>query len=180
MTCIVGLVEGDRVWMGGDSAALTGYDLFVRAEQKIFKNGPMLMGVCGSRRMAQLLRYALTIPDHDPCVDIDKYLATTFMDAVRECLKTHGCGEKDKDAEQAPGNSAFLVGYRGQLRAVFSDYQTHIPADVYESVGCGGQIAKGALFATDHLNGAERVLKALAAAERCSAGVRGPFHVESI
>ncbi len=27
MTCIVGLVEGNTVWMGGDSAGLGGYDL---------------------------------------------------------------------------------------------------------------------------------------------------------
>lgn len=40
MTCIVGVVEGHTVWMGGDSAGVGGYALTVRADQKVFRNGP--------------------------------------------------------------------------------------------------------------------------------------------
>jgi hypothetical protein len=28
MTCIVGLVENNNVWLGGDSAGVSGYSLF--------------------------------------------------------------------------------------------------------------------------------------------------------
>jgi hypothetical protein len=33
VTCIVGLVEGGVVYIGGDSAGVSGYDLTVRAEE---------------------------------------------------------------------------------------------------------------------------------------------------
>ena len=39
MTCIVGLVHGGKVYMGGDSAGVGGYCLTVRADEKVFRNG---------------------------------------------------------------------------------------------------------------------------------------------
>lgn len=178
MTCIVGLVEGNTVWMGGDSAGVNGgYDLTIRADQKVFRNGPMLFGFTTSFRMGQLLRYALTIPDHDPRVDIDKWMVTYFVDAVRECLKARGWAEKRNDQERG---GTFLVGYKGRLFRFEDDYQVALPADGFTAVGCGDQIAHGSLFTSGHLGGRERVEKALQAAERFSAGVRGPFHIESL
>ena len=177
MTCIVGLVEGSKVWIGGDSAGVAGYDLRVRADSKVFRNGPMLFGFTSSFRMGQLLRHALVIPAHDPCVPVDKWMTTTFIDAVRECLKTHGWATKDKEQE---GGGTFLVGYKGQLFQIDDDYQVAVPIDGFEAVGCGGQVACGALFATPHMKGKKRVETALLAAERLSAGVRGPFHIEAL
>lgn len=177
MTCIVGFVEGDTVWMGGDSAGVAGLDLTVRADQKVFRNGPMLFGFTSSFRMGQLLRYALTVPDHDPRVDVHKYMVTTFVNAVRDCLKTNGWAETYLGQERG---GHFLVGYQGQLFHVESDYQVGIPDDGFAAVGCGEQIAHGALFATPELSGRARIEKALQAAERFSAGVRAPFHVESL
>lgn len=177
MTCIVGFVEGNTVWMGGDSAGVAGYDLLVRADQKVFRNGPMLFGFTSSFRMGQLLRYALTIPDHDPRVDIDKWMVTTFTDAVRNCLKDRGCVEKVNEQERG---GCFLVGYQGRLFRFDNDYQVGLPADGFAAVGCGDQIAHGALFAANHLSGRDRVETALKAAERFSAGVRGPFHIEAL
>jgi ATP-dependent protease HslVU (ClpYQ) peptidase subunit len=137
----------------------------------------MLFGFTSSFRMGQLLRYALTVPTHHADIAIDCYMATTFIDAVRECLKNHGFAEKHDEAERG---GVFLVGYRGRLFYIDSDYQVGQSVDGYHAVGCGGQIAHGALYATAHLPAAERVSVALAAAQRWSAGVRSPFHVESL
>ncbi len=177
MTCIVGLVDGDTVWMGGDSAALAGLDLTVRTDPKVFHNGPMLFGFTASFRMGQLLQHALVVPDHHPRVDVQKYLVTSFMDAVRDCLKTHGWAEKDKEQEKG---GQFLVGYAGQLFRIDNDYQIGIAADGWDTVGCGDSYARGALFASAHLSGRARVEMALQAAERCSAGVRGPFVIDYV
>lgn len=174
MTCIVGFVEGDSVWMGGDSAGVAGLDLTVRADAKVFRNGPMVFGFTTSFRMGQLLRYALAIPQRDSCVDVDRFMATTFINAVRECLNTHGWGTKDKGQEEG---GTFLVGYEGRLFSIGSDYQVGVPLDGYAACGCGDNIALGALYATPHLHGKKRVELSLAAAERHSAGVRAPFHV---
>lgn len=177
MTCIVGFVEGNKVWMGGDSAGVGGWDLTVRADQKVFRNGPMLFGFTSSFRMGQLLRYALKVPDHDPRVEVEKYMATYFIDAVRECLKLHGFASKTSDVEKG---GTFLVGYMGRLFTIYDDYQVGSSADGFDAVGCGNQIARGALYASGHLFGQEKAEMALRAAERCSAGVRGPFHIESL
>jgi ATP-dependent protease HslVU (ClpYQ) peptidase subunit len=175
VTCIVGLVEGNTVFMGGDSAGVAGLDLMVRADQKVFRNGPMLFGFTTSFRMGQLLRYALEVPDHDPRVAVDKWMATVFVDAVRTCLKNHGWASKRDEREHG---GTFLVGYQGRLFVVEGDYQVGEPVDGFAAVGCGDQIAHGALFASRAVSGRERVQLALEAAERFSAGVRGPFHLE--
>jgi ATP-dependent protease HslVU (ClpYQ) peptidase subunit len=177
VTCIVGFVEGGTVWMGGDSAGVGGYDLTVRADKKVFKNGEMLFGFTTSFRMGQLLRYAFTPPDHDPRVDVEKYMSLYFIDSVRECLKKHGWAEKHNEQERG---GLFLVGYKSQLFRVDQDYQVGVPVDPYSAVGCGEQIAHGAMFAAKDLRGRERIEVALQAAERFSAGVRGPFHIESL
>lgn len=176
MTCIVGWVDGNTSWIGGDSAGVAGYDLHVRADQKVFKNGPMLFGFTTSFRMGQVLRYALEIPDHDPRIDDDKFLVTTFVDAVRSCLKNAGFASKDKEQEQG---GQFLVAYRGRIVMVEGDYQVAVVSDGYCAVGCGAQVAMGAMYASPHLSGRARIENALQAAERFSAGVRGPFHIIS-
>lgn len=179
MTCIVGLVEGDTVWIGGDSAAVGGYDLTVRTDEKVFRNGPMLFGFTSSFRMGQLLRYALIIPERHPKVDLNKYMVTTFNDAVRECLKTNGFATKDKEREEG---GTFLVGFAGKLYTIYGDYQVGIALDGYDAIGCGDQVARGALYAGPFttLSGRARVELALQAAERFSAGVRGPFDIDSV
>lgn len=176
MTCIVGLVEGNRVWMGGDSAGVGGYSLSVRTDAKVFINGPMIFGFTSSFRMGQLLRWALTVPDFDPRLDVEKYMSTAFINSVRACLKENGWAST-KDGQERGG--VFLVGFRGRLFYVDEDYQVGCPLDPFDAVGCGHDIAKGALFATPHLEALDRVQLALTAAERHSAGVRGPFRVLS-
>src|ERR1019366_6351782 len=77
----------------------------------------------------------------------------------------------------------FLVGTHGRLFEVSSDYQIGEPADPYAAVGCGSEVALGALHATggSKMTPHQRLEAALAAAERFSNGVRGPFvHVSTV
>lgn len=178
MTCIVGLVHAGAVTIGGDSAAVDGLDLRVRADAKVFRTGAFICGFTSSFRMGQLLRYALTPPDHDPRIAVHQFMATTFVDAVRTCLKAGGYAEMTNGAEQG---GSFLVGYRGQLFEIASDYQVGQPLDGFAAIGCAGQVALGALFATrGNDDPAARVQIALEAAERFSTGVRAPFVIERL
>ena len=177
MTCIAGFVEQGVVWMGADSAGVrSDYGSTVRADGKLFRKGPMLMGFTSSFRMGQLLRHALTVPDHDPRVPVDRYLTTTFIDAVRQCLTDNGWARKKDGVEEG---GCFLVGYRGRLFVVESDYQVGESVDGIAAAGCGYQIARGALYASP-MRGRARLLTALKAAEVYSAGVRRPFHILSL
>lgn len=172
MTAIVGLVDNGTVYIGGDSAGASGWSLTVRADAKVFFNAGYLFGFTTSYRMGQLIRYALQPPE--PARDLERFMATTFIDAIRACLKEGGWAKKDNDREEG---GTFLVGVRGRLFTVYDDYQVAEAADGYAAVGSGDDIALGALFATakGRMRPERRIETALQAAERFSAGVRGPF-----
>jgi len=167
-------MDNGSVWIGGDSAGVARMSLRVRADEKVFRNGPMLMGFTDSFRMGQLLRYSLKVPLQEPNSNTDHYMATIFVDAVRECLKAGGYAEKENEAERG---GTFLIGYRGQLFEIEGDYQVAKPSENYSAVGCGAQVALGALYVSKSMEPRNRVKLALRAAERFSAGVRGPYTI---
>ncbi|HEY7357571.1 MAG TPA: hypothetical protein VH590_13930 [Ktedonobacterales bacterium] len=176
MTCIVGLVDEGKVYIGGDSAGVNGgWDLIVRADPKVFRNGPFVMGFTTSFRMGQLLHYAFVPPPHPPGLDLYHYMSIEFINAVRDCLKNGGWAKKEGEKETG---GVFLVGYQGHLFHIDSDYQVGEALDGYMSVGSGDEVARGALYATHKLPPLVRIRLALEAAERWNAGVRGPFVIE--
>jgi len=177
MTAIVGITERGAVHIGGDSAGIEGLSLTVRADTKVFRKQGYLFGFTTSFRMGQLIRYSLDLPK--PKGRLDNFMTTTFIDALRSCLKSGGWARKDNEREEG---GTFLVGIRGQLFAVYEDYQVARAADGFAAVGCGDQIALGALYATagSGLSARRRITLALEAAERFSAGVRSPFVRKSI
>jgi ATP-dependent protease HslVU (ClpYQ) peptidase subunit len=177
MTCIVGIAENGKVYIGGDSAGVSGLDLTVRADEKVFKNDECLFGFTSSFRMGQLLRFSFAVPSRAEKLEDYKYLVTTFIDAVRHSLKSGGFATT-KDGGEFGGT--FLLGYRGKLYTVYDNYQVAAAVDGFSSCGCGDNIALGSLFSTTGKPPRERIEIALAAAERFSAGVRGPFTILDI
>lgn len=175
MTCVAAVVSDNVVYMGADSAGVGGYELIVRADQKVFKNDEFLIGFTHSFRMGQLLRYKLKPPKFRPEEkDLYEYMVTDFIDAVRECLKTGGYAQIDKGEEVG---GCFLVGVRGRLFQIESDYQVGESVLPYDAVGCGRAYALGVLSVTNELEPDKRIKSALCAAEKFNAGVRGPFIV---
>lgn len=180
MTCIVALKANNNIWMGADSAGVGGYTLHQRVDPKIYRVGAMLIGFTTSFRMGQLLGYKLKVPDHDPRWPVERYMATEFIDAVRQCLKDGGFASKEKDTEQG---GTFLVAYRDRIFTIHSDYQVGESREPYDSCGCGEDLARGSLYTSERLKDytpRDRVLLALDAATTHSAGVRGPFIVQQL
>src|SRR5437899_4875919 len=138
VTCIVGLVEDGKIYLGGDSAGVAGYSLTVRKDRKVFRIGNVLIGGTSSFRMLQLLQYALKLPDYDTNTNLDKYMATTFVDAIRQCFKDGGYASKTNEQESG---GRFLIGFQGRLFEIDSDYQVGEPLDGYAAIGCGSEIA---------------------------------------
>ena len=176
MTCIIGLVDRGRVWMAGDSAGVEGYRLAVRADEKVFRTGPFLIGFTTSFRMGQLLRYRFE-PPRQGRESAARFMATRFVDAVRLCLKAGGW-QTTKDEHEHGG--VFLVGYGSRLYLVGSDYQVGQLRSPFYAVGCGADLALGSLHATPRVAARRRIRKALEAAECFSAGARRPFVIRSI
>jgi ATP-dependent protease HslVU (ClpYQ) peptidase subunit len=172
MTCIVGLKHGGKVYIGGDSAGVGGYDLTLRADKKVFRNGPFIMGFTSSFRMGQVLAFKLAAPEPKSDQDLMHFMVCDFIDAVRDCLKYSGFA-RIKDNEEEGGN--FLVGYRDRLFNIGTDFQVGESVAGFDAAGCGESFALGALYASRGKPPKERVRMALEAAEELSAGVRGPF-----
>lgn len=177
MTCIVGLVHEGKVSIGADSAGVAGLDLTLRADKKIFVNNGFVFGFTSSFRMGQLLRYAFIPPKRHPDKELFAYMATDFIDGIRACLKAGGFARKDNEVESG---GYFLVGHSGRLFYIEGDYQVGESVNPYAACGCGQSFAVGALYATHGMEPRQRVELALRTAEANSAGVRGPFHIESI
>lgn len=174
MTCIAAVAHEGKVYMGGDSAGVGGWDLTVRADAKVFRNGPFVFGFTSSFRMGQLLRHALAAPR--PEGNLERFMCTTFVDAVRECLQAGGYAATRNGTESG---GTFLVGVQGRLFQVDSDYQVGESRDAYDAVGCGSGYALGVLHlaSRQQLDPRGRVRLALDAAAHHSAGVRGPFRI---
>lgn len=173
MTCVVGIEHDGDVLIAGDIAGTDGWlRQTLRSDDKVFRVGEFTMGFTSSYRMGQLLRYRLTLGQPDTW-DVDRFMSTTFIDAVRECLKAGGWSSV-KESREVGG--VFLVGIAGRLYHVDSDFQVGRSLDGYDAVGCGDDLALGALHATRHVRDPRgRVLRALEAAAHHSAGVAGPF-----
>lgn len=177
MTCIVGMVEEDKVYIGSDSAGVSGWSLSIRKDRKLFRNGPFLVGFTSSFRMGQLLQYAFRPPTRHPERDVMEFLAVDFIDAVRSCLKNGGFAERNNEVEKG---GSFLLGYEGRLFKIDSDYQVAESVDGFDAAGCGEDVALGAMFAARHLAPTDRLTIALESSERFSAGVRRPFYIETL
>jgi ATP-dependent protease HslVU (ClpYQ) peptidase subunit len=180
MTCVVAIVDGSTVWMGADSLGVSGHETVMRRDEKVFAlgSGPdsMIVGFAGSFRMGQALRYGFVPPEHPDGMDEHEYMVLLFVEAVRERFTKAGFNRTENGVDSG---GFFLVGYRGRLFSVESDYQVGEPAITYFAIGSGAQIALGSLYSTDPdtLTPRERLIWALEAASAFNASVGGDFRI---
>jgi ATP-dependent protease HslVU (ClpYQ) peptidase subunit len=183
VTCIVGITDGTRVVIGGDSAGVSGWDVTPRADSKVWVKGEMAFGFTTSFRMGQLLRYRLEIPAHPEDMSAMEYMSTRFIDAARQCLEDGGWKKAESGRDDG---GQFLVGYRGHLYGVEADFQIEESLNMYGSIGSGAPYALGALHAVVWLP-ADNIYelddwtkRALIAASHYCASVIGPFNLVSV
>jgi ATP-dependent protease HslVU (ClpYQ) peptidase subunit len=171
MTCIVGIGDGKNVWIGGDSAASIGYNVYTLAPEKVFARGDLLVGGTGSMRMLQLVRYNLDIPKHDAGSGI-AWMVKRFIPVVRACFRDHGYIEEENKRESG---GTFLVGLNGKIYLVASDFQVSLGQNNIAVTGSGDEVALGALYATQGKSPKKRIQIALEAAAHINAYVAPPF-----
>lgn len=180
MTCIVGLVEGETVWVGGDSLSCDDHVGSIRATRKVFRVGEMLVGVCGDTRTSQVIQYAFDPPDPMEDEDLVRYLAARFVPALHQALQTPGV-HLPEGAEKT--RWSVLLGLRGRLFAIYDDFQVEETADGFNAVGCGYRTALGSLHTTAGITGLpanNRVFRALDSTAFVDIHVAPPFVIESV
>lgn len=176
MTCIVGVEYQGDVYMVADSSSVAGWQGVATTMPKVFRLGDILIGYTTSFRMGQILEYHLSPPaDNHPGSPVG-YLVKQLIPAIRELFREHGYMGK---AEERECGGQFLVGYRGKLFLVDSDFQVNRSRDGYYAIGAGAEYALGSLFTTvDEPRISIRLDKAVGAAGKFSIGVIGPFFQE--
>jgi len=171
MTCIIGLRENGKTYIGADSSAVGGLDIRIRKTPKVFRNDGIIIGYTSSFRMAQILQF-MDIPQYDE--PDEKYMVTKFIEAIRQEFKVKGFSTI-KDNEETGGS--FIVGVSGYIYQIDSDYQVQEYVDDILAVGCGRQYALGAMSALNKLSPRERILRSLEISAYYSGGVCAPFGV---
>lgn len=174
MTCIAALVDNGKVYIGADSGGSDGNTHSVRKDPKLTLVGEYLIGFTTSYRMGQIIIYS-AIP---PCTDTDlhRFMATDFVNHIRKVAKENGALISQNSVEYL---GTFIVGLRGRLFVVDSDFGIAEPACGYAAVGSGGQCATGALYATHGQKPHSRIERALSAASQHAVGVLPPFVILS-
>jgi len=186
MTCVVGVSDGKTILFGADSAAASGdgpqqiSEIYTAAEPKVFACGGYLLGVCGSYRVAQILRYRAELPVLPPSTeDVEGFLVRELLPAVAATVEAAGIA--GSRSGYLGDLVCLLLGVQGQLWNISSDLALLPEAD-FAVVGSGRHHAYGALYALQAAGvGAphRRVEIALEAAAAYTPTVRPPWHFVS-
>ena len=175
MTCIIGIAHEGKVYIGGDSMASNGWNRHSTALRKVFRVGEFLIGYTTSFRMGQILQYHLSVPHQQDGISDERYMVVDFVEAVRTCLKEKGYAKVSNNQEEG---GSFLVGYKGVLYQVDSDFQVNHYLNGMAACGSGESYALGALLALENLSPKKRILKSLEISAQLAATVCEPFYVE--
>jgi ATP-dependent protease HslVU (ClpYQ) peptidase subunit len=150
LTCIVGMQRDGVVYIGADSQGTAEHSKATRLDPKVFIKGPFIIGISGSFRYGQILRFKFTPPAHHPPEKDDyEYMATDFVDAIMQSLEDAGFltlkeGVKSTSTHGAYGYS--LIGYKGKLYYFGADFQIGMVSEGYDAIGSGFEIALGAMW----------------------------------
>src|SRR5918996_699231 len=126
MTCIVGVIQNEKVYIGADSAGVSKDNIVIRIDPKVFKVGEFIMGCTTSFRMIQLLRFSFKPPLIKKGISIYEYMCTSFITQLRKCFKEGGFTTVTNSVESG---GSFLIGYKGRLFCIHNDFQVEESED---------------------------------------------------
>ena len=174
MSTVIGLKIKDDIWIGSDSRASTeeGEIRPIKTE-KVFENGPYLIGFIGSVRGGQIIRKQYFKPPSNPY---------DWPDALID-----QCQKKSCIANGDPQTAIMLCNYivadkrDNKLYEILIDFQMN-DVDTITAIGSGSPYAFGSLFSTKELNikGDEKVKMALEAAAYFDSATGPPFNVRKL
>lgn len=149
---------------------------FVRA--KIFATGEYLVGYIISFRAGQVLRHEVNWPSPPADVDLERFVVRDVVPELRRALREAGALKVTEGVEQT---AQFMIGLRGELMTVGTDFSIGSLQETYRAIGSGRHNAYGALhvLADFGITAKEKVRRALEAAANFTSNVRPPFVVIS-
>lgn len=184
MTLIVALKDKDSVWMGGDSGGFTSdYHGRTEVDEKIYRNGPFVIGYAGSFRIGQIVRYDFVPPKKGYPKSANKasnedwmlYFIKHFIPDLKKCISSN-------DAETEIEDAVLLIAVKNKFFEIaLKTYQVEKCSDKFTAIGGGYCYALPALSVLEkecsHLNAQTKIEKAMDASSEFYMGIRKPYTI---
>jgi ATP-dependent protease HslVU (ClpYQ) peptidase subunit len=139
MTCIIAIKKDKKIYLAGDRRIIEGQMRHEKASPKVFKNGDLMIGVCGGMYMPQLLQYCWEVPKKNVSQSDDEYIYKTISLSVKKLFDDNGFF-KNKDTSHYPYGH-FMICYSGRMFSVGADMGICELNGPIDTMGSGGEIA---------------------------------------
>jgi hypothetical protein len=186
MSCVIGLVTDECVWLASDEAACDGNVVIGNGFPKIIERAVQIsgslksfgigIGAVGEVGIANALQFFLTVPainsDESHIVYPDKYIVKELIPAIRTAYTEAGI-------EDGNAGNDMLIAFMGQLYSVGERLDVIIPKLGFDAIGSGREIALGSMYTTTTMgmDAVDTVHSAMVAADILTAYVRGPYTI---
>lgn len=189
MTCILGLVDSDKVWLGGDSRGTSGTDIRDSENEKVWRANlhgeKILFGAAGQRSVNQFIRHCVPLPSRafdERKETFVEYFIREWVRTLRDALVKQNIG-KIKDGVVDTGGHV-LIGRKKKLYIVDSHLSFTELATPIIGIGSGGNFGQGVLWAFRHLKSEmkpeTKIRTAIRASTEYCNGVGGRIDVLSV
>jgi hypothetical protein len=166
VTCIVGLVEDNTIYIGGDRSASDDVSIVSMKTPKVYIRDEWIYGYAGTIGIGQLMNY-IDLPS--PEGDIEKLIRLDICEKLKSIIDSHARDVENED-------TGFLIGAKGRLFEFnISDWGV-IEID-QTSIGSGSQIALGSLYTSIDNNPIDRIGLAIGSAITYSPSCQGPIDI---
>jgi len=175
MSCVIGIENGGKIYIGGDSCAITEdeYTIRIVRDPKVFKNKSIIVGFCGSFRAGYGLNSNYWTPPAK-AKSIEQ-----IVEHARSQLLSLGTVSNQEGVESCEVNC--LLGWENSIYEMQADFHVGRSAESYTAIGAGRYYALGSLYETEglDLSPEERITRALECASHFCAAVKPPYIIES-
>jgi ATP-dependent protease HslVU (ClpYQ) peptidase subunit len=169
MTCIVGLLDNDRVYIGGDRAIGDDSNILSSLVPKVVSRNDWLYGYAGTIGIGQLMDIITLPPAHTADY---RTIKTKIVPALSVAIDNYARDVSDHDTQ-------WIIGVNHRLYEV-SAADWGVLEVGYTSIGAGSQYALGSIYTSICNPPDVRVRLALEAAITFSPGCQGPIDVFSL
>lgn len=166
MTCIVGITDGDMVYIGGDRAASDGDSIVSIKNPKVYSSNDWVYGYAGTIGIGQLLSY---IPLPNEVDNIFTYIRFTIVEELKKAIDSFTNPPTEHD-------TSWLIGKNGRLFELSSQDWGVCEID-QTAIGSGSQYAFGSLYTSIDKDPVDRIGLALGAAITYSPMCQGPIDI---
>jgi ATP-dependent protease HslVU (ClpYQ) peptidase subunit len=177
MTCIVGIVNNGKIWMGSDSCISDSVLSETVPIDKVMIKKNVMIGVAGNFRLFDL------IDQHYYGIKKSiksNYIRGDFIENIISILEVNKMlGKNENDIMELSENN-LLIGFDKKLYYIEKSLAVfNCPSWGY-AIGSGSDVAKGSLLSTQDKKPKDRIMSALYASTMVCSDVKEPFKIYTL